>query len=85
MKINSNAYKTTLDRLRSHMENIPPKNRKRLISHISFMSGAPVVVVCLYLITFIYIDDEELKDRYKTIVKFYNYKEVTPFEKGEII
>jgi hypothetical protein len=63
------------------MEGRAPKDRTRLVSHISSMSGIPVIVVCLYLITFLYPRDKDLKKRYEEIRSFYGYKEVVRFDK----
>jgi len=81
MKIDPNLYKNTLDKLRHHMVDKPEGKRASLISFISFISGVPVVAVCLYLITYLYPDDEILKSRLKSIIEFYRYTEVAPFEK----
>ncbi len=81
MRIDPNVYRMTLDKMSRHMENYKPKDRPRLVSKIASATGVPAVAVCLYLITFLYPRDKKLKVKFKSIVSFYNYTEIVPFEK----
>jgi hypothetical protein len=88
MFIDCNKYKLTLDKVDSHMVGVLDSEIASHPNNISYMTGVPVVAVCLYLITFIHPRGskhyEYLNSRYESIIDFYGYTTVLPFEQEEI-
>lgn len=53
---------------------------KSIISRVSGSTHIPAAAVCLYLITFKFPDDQSLKDNLKSLVSFYSYTNLIPFD-----
>lgn len=88
MFIDCNKYKLTLDKIDSHMVGVLDSEIASHPNNISHMTGVPVIAVCLYLITFIHPKGskhyEYLNSRYESIIDFYGYTTILPFE-GETL
>lgn len=80
MKIDCNPYKNSLDKLLHMM--IDKQDPSRQVGFVSAASHIPAIVVCSYMLAFIYPDHADLKDSYEALKKFYRYTEVKPFERN---
>lgn len=78
MKIDCNPYKNSLDKLLHMMKD--KQDPVREMAFVSSCSYIPVIVVCSYMIQFLYPDNAGLKESFEELKKFYRYTEVSPFD-----
>lgn len=77
MVIDCNKYRKTLDSVVRLMRSDDPRSR---VSTVAAATHVPVIVVCIYMIQFLYPDNESLKKLEKTLIDFYGYTDIIRFE-----
>lgn len=77
MKVNCRPYKSTLDSVAHQMHRGEPSFAVAMIASTTHI---PAIVVCAYMIKFLFPENVDLRDTYEGLVKFYQYTEVTDFE-----
>ncbi len=78
MKVDCNPYKNSLDKLLHMMKDKQDPSRE--IGFVSSASHIPAIVVCVYMLTYVYPNHPDLKESYESIKKFYRYTEVVHFD-----
>lgn len=78
MKVDCRPYKASLDKL-THMmtEKTDPR---REIGFVAAASYVPAIVVCAYMLRYVYPNHPDLKNAYEELKSFYKYVEVIQFD-----